>query len=327
MRRVHFVPALSFLLSCPAIITTNAELLRGSPKLMSGLERVSAGVGSNFSPSGDRPENEILSRALHAHRTPYGNHRRQQHDLPSDKEADRQLKGASLDKYGTGRDSKSLSQADREETDDEGEYDDAAVQLKKETDLSDYAGTDDSASIETLILMNTQQPTFLPTGLPLSVNTYSLELQQETTQAEQAIYSQQETTEYVAAVELQQETTQAEQAVYSQQETTEHVAGVELQQETQQETLSFFAPPVAPVDINCGIFALGMYSYLDAGLCYDLAGNWWDQKITWIRGMSAGGACIEVRDDTSAETYCGNEWAELTDPDMRVSHVCCSVQY
>merc|ERR1740139_1601457 len=318
---------------------------------MSGVERTSAGVDSNSSPSGDGPENESLSRALHALRTPYDNHRRQQHDLPSDKEADRQLKGASLDKYGTGRDSKSLSQADGEETDDEGEYDDAAVQLKKETDLSDYAGTDDSASIETLVLLNTQQPTFLPTGLPLSVNTYSLELQQETTQAEQAIYSQQETTEYVAAVELQQEKTQAEQAysqqetteyvaavelqqettqaeqVYSQQETTEHVAGVELQQETQQETLSFFAPPVAPVDINCGIFALGMYSYLDAGLCYDLAGNWWDQKITWIRGMSAGGACIEVRDDTSAETYCGNEWAELTDLDMRVSHVCCSVQY
>ena len=232
-----------------------------------------------------------------------------------------------MDKYGNGRDSDSLSQADREETDDEGEtddeYDEAAVQLKKETDLSDYAGTDDSASIETLILMNTERPTFLPTGLPLSVNSYSLSLQQETTQAEQAIYSQQETTEYVAAMELQQETTQAEQAVYSQQHTTKHAAAVELQQETQQETLYIGAPPV---DIKCGIFALGMHFYLDAGLCYDLAGNWWDHKITWIRGESAGGACIEVRDDTSAETYCGNEWAELPDTNMQVSHVCCFLQ-
>jgi len=185
MRRVHFVPALSFLLSCPAIITTNAELLRGSPKLMSGVERASAGVGSNFSPSGDGPENESLSRALHALRTPYDNHRRQQHELPSDKKADRQL------------------------------------QL---SDDYDY-------------------------------------------------YYQ-----------------------------------------------------VPPVDIKCGTFALGMYFYLDAGFCYNLAGNWWDQKISWIRVESAGGACIEVRDDTSTETYCDNEWAELPDTSMQVSTVCCFLQ-
>jgi len=205
MRRVHFVPALSFLLSCPATIMTNAELLRGSPKLMSGLERVAAGVGSNFSPSGDGPENEILSLALHAHRTPYDNHRRQQHNLPSDKEADRQL------------------------------------QLSDDT----------------------------------------------------AYYYQ--------------------------------VPGTAQSTQTAQGAQTA-PPPPPPVDIKCGTFALGMYWYLDAGFCYDLTGNWWDQKISWIRGESAGGACVEVRDDTSTETYCGNEWAELPDTSMQVSTVCCFLQ-
>jgi len=203
MRRVHFVPALSFFLSCPATITTAAQLLRGSPKLISGVERAAAGVDSNSSPSDDRPENEILSRALHAYRTPYHNHRRQQHELPSDKEADRQLQS---------------------------EYTDYYYQVP---------GT---------------------------------------------------------------QSTQTAQVV---------------------ETAP--APP-PPVDIKCGTFALGMYWYFDAGFCYDLAGNWWDHKITFIRGESAGGACIEVRDDTSAETYCGNEWAELADPGMQVSTVCCLLQ-
>jgi len=197
MRSVHLVSALSFLLSCPAIITTNAELLRGSSKLISRLERAAAGVGSNFVPSSDRPENESLSRALHAHRTPYDNHRRQQ------QEADRQL----------------------------------------QSDDTDY-------------------------------------------------YYQ--------------------------------VPGTQSTQTAQVVETAPALPP--PVDIKCGTFALGMYFYLDAGFCYDLTGNWWDQKISWIRGESAGGACIEVRDDTSAETYCGNEWAELADPGMQVSTVCCLLQ-
>merc|ERR1711957_12460 len=154
-------------------------------------------------------------------------------------------------------------------------------------------------------------PSVLPSSLPLALQSAlpsappSAPPSAELIVQNEQVQSQQETTETVV-VEWPPETT------LSQQETNEIVAVVESL--------------LAPVDIKCGTFALGMYFYLDAGLCYDLAGNWWDQKISWIRGESAGGACVEVRDDTSTETYCGNEWAELPDTSMQVSTVCCFLQ-
>jgi len=283
MRRVHFVLTLYFLLLCPATIMTAAQLLRGSPKLVSlhsdiislhsdimrGVERASAGVDSNSSPSGDGPENDFFSRALHAHRTPYHNHRRQQHELPSDKKADRQMRSLG--------------------------------------DIHIYYFTQSTQTAQEVASQSTETAQVV-----------------ETTETVQVL----ETTETVQASALQSSelTVQNEQVGLS--DDTDYyyqVPGTAQSTETVQ-VLEWPPPPPPPVAIKCGTFALGMYWYLDVGFCYNLAGNWWNHKITWTRGESAGGACIEVWDETSGEKYCGNEWAQLTDPSMQVSRVCCLLQ-
>jgi len=238
MGRVRCVPACSLFLSCLAIITTHAELLRGSRTLMRGAERAAAGAGSPSFPSGDGPAHGRPSRALHARRTPSDGHRRQRRPPPSDRTADRRLT-SNLDRYGNGRDLFNARSGLRPgETD--GEYAAAVaadVRVRRESDYGEYAGTDEAAVVGLLLEMNARQQAAVAAA-------YS-----DVTVPNAPVVPPQDTTDVALVVPAQQDAAAAPYwgTTQTQQSTTDHAAGnaAELQQEitypatTNAETVSY----------------------------------------------------------------------------------------
>ena len=75
---------------------------------------------------------------------------------------------------------------------------------------------------------------------------------------------------------------------------------------------------------NCGVFADGYHGHLNAGLCVNLSGSWWNDRISWIRASAS--TCITVSENhNGGQTfeYCGDTWHELVGLSGQVSRVCC----
>lgn len=79
---------------------------------------------------------------------------------------------------------------------------------------------------------------------------------------------------------------------------------------------------------NCGIFTGdngGSYFHPVAGSCYNLGGNWWNDKITFIR--ASGGTCVDIwqhHEGGRHKRHCGSDWLELGgDMSRQASRVCC----
>lgn len=79
-------------------------------------------------------------------------------------------------------------------------------------------------------------------------------------------------------------------------------------------------------DGSCCIFAEDQYFDPLVGFCYYLGGNWWNDRITYIR--SSSNTCIQVWKDETGELsqeYCGDEWLPLDgNLSKQVSKVCCA---
>ena len=79
-------------------------------------------------------------------------------------------------------------------------------------------------------------------------------------------------------------------------------------------------------DASCCLFAEGQYFDPAIGKCYNLGGNWWDDRITHVR--SSPNSCIQMWEHETGgiyQEYCGNEsWLAL-DGNLfqQVSRVCC----
>lgn len=88
---------------------------------------------------------------------------------------------------------------------------------------------------------------------------------------------------------------------------------------------------------GCTVYAETQHQYFTPryGFCYDLAGtgNWWDRKITWIRGGGGDGTtCLDVWEYGPERggqylQHCGAEWRELGYLQNKVSHICCGAGY
>jgi len=77
---------------------------------------------------------------------------------------------------------------------------------------------------------------------------------------------------------------------------------------------------------QCGIFADGSYFYPQAGKCYNLGGNWWNDRVTYIVGSSS--TCVKIwehSDGGRSQEYCsGSNWLKLQSLSRLASRVCCS---
>jgi len=76
---------------------------------------------------------------------------------------------------------------------------------------------------------------------------------------------------------------------------------------------------------DCGIFAEDNYFHPEAGSCHNLGGDYWNDRITWIRASTD--TCIEVWEHHEGgryQKYCESDWIELQELSQEVSRVCCS---
>ena len=78
---------------------------------------------------------------------------------------------------------------------------------------------------------------------------------------------------------------------------------------------------------GCSVFAEDQYFDPEPGACYNLGGNWWNDRITYIR--SSSNTCIQLWEDEGGGEYlehCGDEWFELDGTlGKQVSRICCPV--
>jgi len=61
----------------------------------------------------------------------------------------------------------------------------------------------------------------------------------------------------------------------------------------------------------------------EVGKCYDLSGNWWDNKIQMISGGGEN-VCVDVWEggfqEGSHQRQCGDDWVNTS---FFISHICC----
>jgi len=82
--------------------------------------------------------------------------------------------------------------------------------------------------------------------------------------------------------------------------------------------------PVQSSDITCGAKVDDKLFIPEVGQCYDLSGNWWDNKIQMISGGGEN-VCVDVWEggyqEGSHQRQCGANWAGTSFP---ISHICCT---